>query len=154
MTFLSSTYECKLDSKGRVLLPAGLKKELSPVLNEGFVLKPGIFNKCLELYPNGEWLKELENINRLNRFEEENQDFIRVHTGRVKYLELDNSGRILIPRELMLIANIEKIIVMASQINKLEIWDKKGYDKKMEESLLNYANLARNVMTTVNKPGQ
>ena len=57
MTNLTYTYECKADSKGRVALPGGLKKELAPVLNNGFVVKKSVFYNCLELYPKAEWEK-------------------------------------------------------------------------------------------------
>jgi MraZ protein len=53
------TYECKVDAKGRILLPSGLKKELAAVLDEGFVIKKSVFFKCLELYPKAKWVKEL-----------------------------------------------------------------------------------------------
>jgi MraZ protein len=49
------TYECKVDAKGRVLLPAPLKKQMTLSLQDGFVLKRSVFQPCLELYPMDEW---------------------------------------------------------------------------------------------------
>ena len=64
-TFLNSivgTYECKVDAKGRLLIPAPLKKQLSIALQDGFVLKRSVFQPCLELYPMNEWNLMMEKI--------------------------------------------------------------------------------------------
>ena len=118
------TYECKVDAKGRILLPSGLKKELAAVLDEGFVIKKSVFFKCLELYPKAKWVKELEIIDGLDKFDEDNLNFIRTHIAWDKPVELDNNGRILIPKELLGFAEIEKDIVISSQVTKMEIWNK------------------------------
>ena len=49
------TYDCKADSKGRVMLPVALKNQMSPVINDGFVVKRSVFQPCLELSPMAEW---------------------------------------------------------------------------------------------------
>ena len=67
MVNLIGTYECKVDAKGRLMVPAALKKQLTPVLQEGFVLKRSVFQPCLELYPMGEWNELMRKVNGLNR---------------------------------------------------------------------------------------
>jgi len=57
MISILGTYECKADAKGRVMLPSGLKKQVLPVLDDGFVIKRSVFNKCLEIHPMSEWKK-------------------------------------------------------------------------------------------------
>ena len=151
MTHLTYTYECKVDSKGRVLLPGGLKKELTPVLNEGFVIKKSVFYKCLELYPRSEWDEEMTGIDKLNRFVKKNVDFIRKFMAGVKPVELDNSGRLLIPKDLMGYANITKNIVMTSQINKIEIWDKDSYEGVLGDDTTDFGTLAEEVMGGLDK---
>ena len=96
MNSLIGTYECKADAKGRLMLPSALKKQLSPVMQKGFVLKRAVFQPCLELYPMNEWELLMEKINKLNRFKKKNNDFIRRFTAGVKVVELDGSGRLLI----------------------------------------------------------
>jgi MraZ protein len=83
------TYECKVDAKGRLLLPAPLKKQLATSLQNGFVLKRSVFQSCLELYPMEEWNSMMEKINKLNRFVKKNNDFIRRFTAGVKVVEID-----------------------------------------------------------------
>jgi MraZ protein len=148
------TYECKVDAKGRILLPSGLKKELAAVLDEGFVIKKSVFFKCLELYPKAKWVKELEIIDGLDKFDEDNLNFIRTHIAWVKPVELDNNGRILIPKELLGFAEIEKDIVISSQVTKMEIWNKSNYDKIVNDTAANYGNLAKKAMSSIKKPGE
>jgi len=128
MAGLTYTYECKIDAKGRVLLPTKLKNELLPEIPSGFIIKRSIFNQCLELWPKNKWDLELEKLNQLNRYLEKNVRFIRKFLAGVKPVDLDGSGRLLIPKDLMAFASIEKNIVMTSVIDKIEIWDKEKYE--------------------------
>lgn len=146
MVNLTTSYECKVDTKGRLMLPNGLKKELAGVLEEGFILKRSVFYQCLEMYPRQEWDKELAFINKLNRFKKKNVDFIHRYMAGVKPAELDNSGRIQIPKNLAVFADISKNIVIAPQINKVEIWDKDLYEQAISDEAIDFAALTEEVM--------
>jgi MraZ protein len=143
---LIGTYECKADTKGRILMPIAIKKQLSSVISNGFVLKRSVFNFCLELYPMKEWILLMEKINSLNRFNKKNNDFIRRFTAGVKTVEMDISGRLLIPKDLVKHAQIGKEIVVSSAVNILEIWDKSLYEKAIDEATLDFGALAEEVM--------
>ena len=146
MINIIGTYECKADAKGRLMFSSALKKQLSAVLNEGFVLKRGVFQSCLELYPMSEWNLMMEKINKLNRFVKKNNDFIRKFTAGLKIVELDASGRILIPKDLCDFAGIQKQVVLSSALNIIEIWDKDNYEKAIDDAALDFADLAEEVM--------
>lgn len=146
MQHLIGTYECKADVKGRVLMPIAIKKQLTPVASGGFVLKRAVFNPCLELYPMQEWMQLIEKVNTLNRFNKKNNDFIRRFTAGVKTVEMDASGRLLIPKDLVKHAQIGKEIVLSSAVNILEIWDKTLYEKAIDEATLDFGALAEEVM--------
>ena len=146
MMNLIGTYECKTDSKGRFMMPASLKKQLNSVVNEGFVLKRSVFNNCLELYPMKEWESMVSQVNRLNRFVKKNNDFIRSYMSGLKMLEIDSTGRILIPKDLISFAGISKNIVLASSVNMIEIWDKDNYEEVVKKSLVDFGSLAEEVM--------
>lgn len=75
MNTIVGTYECKVDAKGRLMMPAPLKKQLTASLQDGFVLKRSVFQPCLELYPMVEWDAMMKKINKLNRFVKKNNDF-------------------------------------------------------------------------------
>ena len=146
MEHLIGTYECKVDTKGRVMMPIALKKQLSKLINEGFVLKRSVFNHCIEMYPLSEWAKLMDKLNGLNRFNKKNNDFIRRFTAGVKSVEMDNSGRFLISKDLIKYASIDKEIVLSSSVNILEIWNKSTYEKVINEATLDFGVLAEEVM--------
>ncbi|WP_396141396.1 division/cell wall cluster transcriptional repressor MraZ [Flavobacterium sp.] len=149
MKTLIGTYECKVDAKGRLMLPTSLKKQLGS-LEEGFVLKRSVFQPCLELFPMSEWNKMMLKINKLNRFVKKNNDFIRRFTAGVKMVDIDATGRLLIPKDLVVFATIEKDIVLNSAINIIEIWDKVKYENAIENATDDFADLAEEVMGNLN----
>ena len=144
------TYECKVDAKGRVMLPAPLKKQLSSSLQNGFVLKRSVFQPCLELYPMEEWDLMMKKINKLNRFVKKNNDFIRRFTAGVKVVEIDALGRLLVPKDLVQFASIFKDVVFSSAVNIVEIWDKDLYEKSIDGEGVDFADLAEDVMGNLN----
>lgn len=146
MVNLIGTYECKADAKGRLMIPVAFKKQLSPVLQEGFVLKRAVFQSCLELYPMEEWNKLMQKMNKLNRFKKKNNDFIRRFTAGVKVVEIDATGRLLVPKDLVGFAGIKKEVVLSSAVNIIEIWDKEQYEKVIEDTAEDFADLAEEVM--------
>lgn len=146
MVNLIGTYECKADAKGRLMMPVAFKKQLSPVLQDGFVLKRAVFQSCLELYPMAEWNLLMQKINKLNRFKKKNNDFIRKFTAGVKVVEIDAAGRLLIPKDLVAFAGITKDLVLSSAVNIIEIWDKDQYEKAIDDTAVDFADLAEEVM--------
>jgi len=146
LTNLIGTYECKADAKGRVMFSSALKKQLLPVVSEGFVVKRAVFQACLELYPMQEWNLMMEKINKLNRFVKKNNDFIRRFTAGVKVVELDASGRLLIPKDLCQFAGVQKQVVLSSAVNIIEIWDKDRYENAIDDATVDFAELAEEVM--------
>ncbi|PHS68436.1 MAG: division/cell wall cluster transcriptional repressor MraZ [Flavobacterium sp.] len=146
MLNLIGTYECKADVKGRMMVPTALKKQLAPVSASGFVIKRAVFQPCLELYPMEEWDLLMEKMSKLNRFNRKNNDFIRRFTAGVKTVEVDAAGRLLIPKDLISFAGIEKEIVISSAINIIEIWDKNKYEQAINDAASDFADLAEEVM--------
>ena len=146
MINLIATHECKADAKGRLMFSSAFKKQLSDVLQDGFVVKRAVFQPCLELYPLKEWNLMMDKINTLNRFKKKNNDFIRRFTAGVKLVELDATGRILIPKDLVEFASIKKQVVMSSSVNIIEIWDKVKYEKAIDDAADDFASLAEEVM--------
>lgn len=149
MVNIIGSYECKIDAKGRLSLPSGLKKQLQNVVGEGFVLKRSVFHKCLELYPMSEWNAEISGVNKLNRFVKKNNDFIRMFMAGVKMLEMDSSGRLQISKDLINYSGIKKEIVLSSSVNRIEIWDKDAYEKVVNDPDVDFAELAEDVMGSI-----
>lgn len=131
-TVFTSYYECKLDDKGRLMLPGKLKAELQPMMHDGFILKRSVFSPCLELWPMKEWENKLKKINELTRFDRKNARVIRSFLSGVRNVVIDNAGRLNIPNELLAYAGLKKDVVIASQISIIEIWDKQRYEREVE----------------------
>jgi transcriptional regulator MraZ len=151
MLNLIGTYNCKADAKGRVMIPADLKKQLAPIAGAGFVIKRAVFQPCLELYSMEEWQKLMEKVSGLNRFNRKNNDFIRRFTAGVRTVEMDATGRLNIPRDLMAFAGLDKEIVLSSAINIVEVWDVNKYEQAINDAASDFADLAEEVMGNANE---
>ena len=146
MVNLIGTYHCKADVKGRLMLPIALKKQLGVNINESFILKRSVFQPCLELHPYSEWKLTMDKINTLNRFIKKNNDFIRMYTAGVRIVDLDNSGRILIPKDLLKTYFSKNNLVLTTAINIIEIWDKDSYENIINNPEIDFADLSEKVM--------
>jgi MraZ protein len=148
---LQGEHICRVDAKGRFLLPVALKNQLSALLSEGFMVKRSIFSTCLELYPRSTWNELIRRItSKLNRFKREDNDFIRAYNAGLKELEIDSTGRILIPRDLAVFAGITGDIVVAAKMECIEIWDKAKYDEIVNATQTNISDLAEKILGNIN----
>lgn len=129
MTTFIGDYHCKVDEKGRVLLPSTFKKQLLPADQERFVVKKDIYEKCLVLYPLSEWERQnqiiRENTNPYNR---EHSQFLREFFKGTAEVSLDSNGRLLLPKRLLDLIEGDKEMVLAGQFGKIEIWSKEKYE--------------------------
>ena len=146
MSHLIGTYHCKADPKGRVKIPRALTKQLAGARQETFVIKRAVFQPCLELYSLKEWDALMAKLNKLNRFNKKNNDFIRRFTAGVKIVELDATDRLLIQRDLAKFAGVYKAVVLSAAVNIIEIWDKDRYEKAIDQAAVDFAALAEEVM--------
>jgi MraZ protein len=146
-------YESTVDTKGRFLLPSGFKKQLPEGESILFVLNRG-FEKCLTLYPIQSWNPLFEQISNLNDFDPKVREFRRYFLNGATQIELDSAGRLLLPKSLAEYAGLGKDIVLASAMNKIEIWDKKIYQQFFDSITPDdFSNLANEVMNKkIEKP--
>src|SRR4028119_1025775 len=128
MTGFLGEFESTLDPKGRFLLPVGFKKQLPEAEITRFVINRG-FEKCLSLYTIKSWEPLYDQISTLNDFDPKVREFRRYFLNGATIVEPDAAGRLLIPQNLKDYAGLEKDIVLAAAVNKLEIWDKEKYQK-------------------------
>ncbi len=145
MTPFLGEFDCKLDPKGRLMLPTGLRKQLPPEAKEKFVINRG-FEKCLVLYPMNEWQKISEDVNQLNEFIKKNREFARYFHRGATEIEMDSTGRILLPKRLLEFASIDKDIILAARNNKIEIWTPAQYDTLFSDEPDGYEKLAEDTM--------
>ncbi len=145
MLNLLGEYDVRLDAKGRLVLPAGLKKQLAEQLPRGFVVNRDVFKPCLVLYPQQVWEGTSRLLGRLNRFVEKNMEFIRRFTAGATHLELDSSGRLLLPKPLMDDPKLGKELKLVCLGDRVEVWGKDGY-AAMRREKVDLSALAEEVM--------
>ena len=148
--YLIGVYNCKVDSKGRLMIPIQLKKQFSSSISSSFILKRSVFHRCLELFTMHSWNEVVIDVNRLNRFVKKNNDFIRMFTAGVKMVDLDSNGRLLVPKELKQYANIEKEVVLSSSGNMVELWNNNDYEAVVNNSEIDFSKMAEDVMGNLN----
>ena len=145
MVQLLGEFDCKLDAKGRMMVPSGLKKQLPNVDQEGLVVNRG-FEKHLVIYPRKVWEEIVNELSKLNQFEAKTREFIRFFTRGATELTLDSAGRVNLPKSLLEYAGIDAEVVLACQFNKIELWSKSAYDNFMDSEPEDFARLAEEVM--------
>lgn len=128
MTFFTSEYECKLDAKGRLVLPSRIKAQLPPDGGNELVIRKG-FEPCLILYPMVEFKKVFSRISGLNEFNEEYRKLQRSFLSGVVTVELDNNGRLLIPKNMLQYAQLDKEATLVGTGSKVELWNPATYEK-------------------------
>lgn len=149
-TFIGD-YDCKVDVKGRVMLPSAFKKQLSASAANIFIVKKDIYEPCLVLYPLDEWERQNEIIrSNINPYNREHNQFVRNFFKGTAEVELDATNRFLIPKRLLDEAGIDKDVVLAGQDAKIEIWAKESYEKLGSEA--DFASLAEKIMGSISKP--
>jgi len=147
MSYPIGHFNCKLDAKGRLMMPAEFKEQMGDQAEEGFVLRPSLFDDstCLDLFTRKDWDEQQEKLRgKIKLYDEEGIKTLRFLNEGVRYVKLDASGRLQIPKELMERGGLVKEVVVEALANKMEIWDKERYqqsvstiDKKKILELLN-----------------
>lgn len=153
MSYLLGEYECKVDAKGRFMLPSGLKKQLSEDDQERFVINRG-FENNLTLYPYSEWTKISQEVNSLNLYSKKNRDFVRYFSRGASEVFPDTAHRLLLPKSLLDYASIDKDIVLFAYGHRVEIWAKEAYEAMMGREPEDFSSLAEEVMGKISRsPG-
>jgi MraZ protein len=134
MSYPIGHFNCKLDAKGRLMLPSDFKEQMGEQADEGFVLRPSLFDDsiCLDLYTRRDWdEQQLKLRARFNIYNEEGIQALRFLNEGVRFVKLDASGRLQIPKELMERGGLSKDVVVEALANKMEIWDKNRHQKSV-----------------------
>jgi len=146
-------YPVSMDDKGRVKLPAALKRQLEPASGGRFVINRG-FEKCLVLYPFNEWEKINSRLTSLNLFEKKNRQFVRFFLRGATELTLDAADRLNIPNHLSEYADISKNLMLSARNNVIEVWNPKHYDALLSMDSDEFAKLAEEVMGDKDNPDE
>jgi MraZ protein len=139
-------YTYSIDSKGRISIPAKLRRHVSAEANDTFMMIRGT-STCIDVYPMDQWMLFEEKLNRLNPFKPEEIRFIRTILQHVAEDTLDSQSRILIPQNLLEYAKIEKEVLILGALNKIEVWNPKIFEEYLKQSDETYEQIAAKVMS-------
>ena len=144
-TFIGD-YGCKIDAKGRIILPMAFKKQMPAGAQDHFVVRKDIFDRCLVLYSIEDWNRQIEKIrSRINPYNREHNIFLRNFFKGTAELTLDSNNRLLIPKRLLEIAGISRDVVLAGQDGRIEMWAADLYEK-IDMPADEFADLAEKLM--------
>ena len=146
MAFFTSEYECKLDAKGRLVLPARIKASLPETSGGELVVRRG-FEPCLVVYPFTEYKKIYSRIASLNEFNEEYRSLQRNFFRGNTQVELDSNGRFLIPKSMLKYANMDKEVIVVGMGNRIEMWNPETYEDYLIKDQSEFSKLAEKYLT-------
>ena len=145
MSSFKGSYNYSVDSKGRINIPARLRKYLSPEANDTFVVTRG-FEKCLFLYPVDEWNAREATIRRLSPSNAQHRFITRTLLQHATETQLDGQSRIVIPRELLQFAGIEDQVLILGVLERIEIWNPKDHEEYVASQKDSYESVAQSVL--------
>jgi len=134
-----------VDAKGRVSIPAKLRKYVSPEANDTFVMTRGT-SLCIDIYPQDQWQKFEDRLEKLNSFQPNDAKFIRMILQYAVEDTLDTQSRILVPQNLLQYANIEKEVLILGALKKIELWNPAVYEEYLKQTPETYEQIAAQVM--------
>jgi MraZ protein len=145
MSSFKGSYTYSIDSKGRMNIPARLRKYVSPDANDTFVITRG-YEQCLFVYPLDEWSKLEESIRQLSPTNPQHRYFTRTLLENAIESQLDGQFRITIPRELIHLAAIENDVLILGVLERIEIWNPNTYREYQKKQPESYENIAQTVL--------
>jgi MraZ protein len=139
-------YKYSVDSKGRISIPAKLRRHVAPDANDTFVMTRGTA-ACIDVYPLDQWQLIEEKLSKLNPFNPDDAKFIRMISQYASEDSMDSQSRVLIPQSLIEYAKIDKEVLILGALNKIEVWNPKIYEEYLNQIGETYEQIAAKVMS-------
>ncbi|BAP43551.1 division/cell wall cluster transcriptional repressor MraZ [Pseudomonas sp. 21LCFQ02] len=124
-----------LDAKGRLAMPSRYRDELDSRSGGQLIVTIDAIDPCLCIYPLSEWELIEAKLRELATFREENRRLQRLLIGNAVDLELDGSGRFLVPPRLRDYAKLDKRVMLVGQLNKFQLWDEDAWNALADADL-------------------
>ncbi|AEF23536.1 MULTISPECIES: division/cell wall cluster transcriptional repressor MraZ [Pseudomonadaceae] len=124
-----------LDAKGRLAMPSRYRDELVSRSAGQLIVTIDAIDPCLCVYPLPEWEIIENKLRELASFREENRRLQRLLIGNAVDLELDGSGRFLVPPRLREYAKLDKRAMLVGQLNKFQLWDEDSWNAVADADL-------------------
>jgi MraZ protein len=145
MSSFKGSYEYSVDNKGRINIPARLRRYVSLDANDTFVVTRG-YEQCLFVYPLDEWNTLEQSIRELSTTNPKHRFFMRTLLERATECQLDGQSRITIPKELLQFAGIENEVLILGVLERIEVWNPSVYREYQKSQSESYENVAQTVL--------
>jgi MraZ protein len=142
MPGFSGKYYYTIDPKGRIIVPSSFREIISTNYSPKLYVVNALFDTCLNIFPQEEWLKLEEKVRRLPSIDESVQFFKRRVIASAQEVELDKQGRILISAAQREDAGLSADIVIAGALDKIEVWNRKAWDTAVDLSGIDRKSVA------------
>ena len=142
MAFFTSEHECRLDAKGRLVLPSRLKSVLPEASKKSIIIRKG-FEPNLIIYSLHEFQNIYTRINSLNEFSSEQRKLKRNLFSSISHVDLDANGRFLIPKSMITYSNLKKDVILVGMGNVIELWNPINYKKYLINDADEFSKLAQ-----------
>lgn len=137
-------YECTMDDKGRIKMPAVLRKQFTAMKESKFVLVKDL-EDCLVIYPMKTWVELEEKLRKLNSFNLEHQRFISLVTNGWTEVEIDSADRFLVNSTLKKYLGSGKDVLLKGKFDKIQVWDVAKHQQYVQLNVSNAEKLAADV---------
>jgi MraZ protein len=141
---LLGSYLHTLDEKGRVSIPAKLRRELLPKSNNTLIITRGL-EGCLFLYPRDEWDRVKEKLRTLSFTQPDARMFIRIIASNANEITLDSQGRLVVPPNLREVSGLQREVLIVGSLDRVELWNPELYEQYFEKSGKSYEEVAETI---------
>ena len=144
MSSFKGRFSYSIDNKGRVALPAKLRKNLSGSALGNSVITRG-FERCLYVYPQDEWNKLEMYVRGLSFLDAQHRFYARTLFERATDSPIDSQSRLTLPQELIKFAGIENEVLILGVLDRIEIWSPVVFDDYQKNQPDTYETVAEQV---------
>jgi MraZ protein len=134
-----------IDQKGRISFPARFREILEASGNPRMVMTPALFDGCLDVYPVAAWEEVERELVSKKSLDPDEVRYQRLYVSRAVDVELDKTGRVLVPQELRQAVRLEHEVLWVGSLTKVELWSKAGWERYVAQSPEEYEAFRRSV---------
>lgn len=147
MSSFIGDFDAKMDIKQRVVLPAAFKRSLEEMGENRLVAQKDMYENCIRLVPYKVWEEDMAELrSKLNLYNRQHLQLLRVFQANTAELQLDTNGRILVPKKLSDLVGIERDVKFLGVDKYVEMWPTDVYEKQAESNSDILAQLAENIL--------
>jgi MraZ protein len=137
-------FSLNLDPKGRLAVPTRYRERLAETGSSKLVVTISLLERCLAVYPFGDWQQIEEGLRSLPALDVKAQAISHLLIGHATECDLDGHGRLLVPPALREFARLGKRVKMIGQVRKFELWAEETWAARREELLGQVGELLSN----------